>query len=172
MSAMIVTGGEFEDPFEVVKRIEEQYRRLGIRTPVCAWPGCGERNPFTLIGRHPDISCYEHYSLRTGRRPYESHHVAGKANSDATADVPGNDHRILSELQRFWPEDTLRNAEHSPLLKAAAAIRGWCDVLLVIIDRGVGWIPGFLEWLHLALVDHHGPNWWKQLGWDDDQPGS
>ena len=100
-----------------------------------------------------------------GRRPYEYHHVDGQHNSDVTADVPGNDHRILSELQRLWPEDTLRNPEHSPLLVAAASIRGWCDVQLIII-RGVGWIPVFLEWLHPTLVDLYGPDWWKHFGWD------
>jgi len=165
MSAVIATGGEFEDPFEVVKRIEEQYRRLGIRTPVCGWPGCSETNPFALVGHHPDISCYEHYLLRTGRKPYEDHHVAGKSNSDTTADVPGNDHRVLSELQRIWPEDTLRNSEHSPALAAAAAIRGWLDLLLVIIYRSVGWIPEFLEWLNRTLVDIHGTEWWIEFDW-------
>ena len=55
MSSTIVNGGEFGESLEELSRIEEQYRRLGIRTPVCAWPDCGERNPFTLIGHHPDI---------------------------------------------------------------------------------------------------------------------
>lgn len=151
---------------EKVKRLETRYRMLGTRKPVCAWPGCGETNPFALVGIHPDISCYEHYLLRVGKRPYEAHHVAGQHNSDVTADVPGNDHRVLSELQRFWPDDTLRNPEHSPLLVAAAAIRGWLDVLRVIIDRGVGWIPEFLEWLNRILVDQYGADWWEKLGWD------
>ncbi len=163
MSSMIVNGGEFGESFEVLKRIEEQYRRLGIRTPVCSWPDCGERNPFTLVGHHPDISCYEHYLLRVGKKTFEAHHVNGQANSDVTANVPGNDHRILSELQRFWPDDTLRNPEHSPLLIAAAAIRGWLDVMQVIIDRSIGWIPEFLEWLHRILVDQIGSDWWVKL---------
>ncbi len=166
MSATIVNGGESGDSLEALKRIEKQYRRLGTRTPVCAWPGCGERNPSALVGHHPDISCYEHYLLRAGKKPYKAHHLAGQANSDVTADVPGNEHRILSELQRFWPEDTLRNPEHSPLLVAAAAIRGWCDVMRVIIERGVGWIPEFLEWLHRTLVDIHGVDWWMKLEWN------
>ena len=169
MSSTIVNGGEFGESLEELKRIEEQYRRLGIRTPVCAWPDCGERNPFTLVGHHPNISCYEHYSLRVGRTPYEAHHIAGQANSDVTADVPGNDHRILSELQRFWPEDTLRNPDHSPLLVAAAAIRGWLDVPRVIIDRSIGWIPGLLEWLNNILVDVIGTDWWVRFEWQGGQ---
>ena len=153
------------DDVEKVKRLELQYRRLGTRNPVCAWPGCGETNPFTLTGRDPDISCYEHDLLRVGKKPYEAHHVAGKHNADVTVDVPGNDHRILSELQRFWPDDTLRNPEHSPLLVAAAFIRGWLNVMQVI-ERSVGWIPEFLEWLNRILVDQYGADWWENLGWD------
>ena len=153
------------DDVEKVKRLEQQYRRLGTRNPICAWPDCGETNPLPLQGYHPDISCYEHYLLRLGKKPYEAHHVAGKHNSDVTAEVPGNDHRVLSERQRFWPDDTLRNPEHSPLLVAAAAIRGWLDVMQVI-ERSVRWISEFLEWLNRILVDQYGADWWKQLGWD------
>ena len=153
MSSIVGGGAGSGGSFEELKRLEIRYRMLGTRNPVCAWPDCGETKPFVLVGSHPDISCYEHYLLRAGKRPYEAHHVAGQHNSDVTADVPGNEHRLLSELQRSWPEDTLRNPEHSPLLVAAASIRGWLDVMSVIIDRGIGWIPGFLEWLHLILVD-------------------
>jgi hypothetical protein len=81
------------------------------------------------------------------------------------ADVPGNDHRILSELQWFWLEDTLRNPEHSPLILAAASIRGWLDVMLVIIDHSIGWIPEFLEWLHNTLVNQIGADWWVKFEW-------
>ena len=153
------------DDVEKVKRLEQQYRRLGTRNPICAWPGCGETNPFTLTGRDPDISCYEHDLLRVGKKSYEAHHVAGKHNADVTVDVPGNDHRVLSERQRFWPDDTLRNPEHSPLLVAAAFIRGWLNVMQVI-ERSVGWIPEFLEWLNWILVDQYGSDWWEKLGWD------
>ena len=152
--------------FEEAKRLEERYRRLGTRTPICAWPGCGETGPYVLVGYQSGISCYEHFLLRAGKRPYEAHHIAGQSNMDVTADVPGNEHRILSEDQRFWPEDTLRNPEHSPLLAAAAAISGWINVLRVIIERGVGWIPEVLEWLLQVLVDLFGREWWVDLGWD------
>ena len=151
--------------FDMAKRLNDRYRQLGTRTPVCACTGCGETNPFALTGYDPDISCYEHKLLRGGRWPYEAHHVAGRHNSDVTADVPGNDHRILSEYQGDWPEDTLRNPDHSPLLVAAAAIRGWLDVLRVIIERSIGWIPEFLEWLHCELVDRYGSDWWIKFGW-------
>ncbi len=168
MSNTIIGGFDSLDSEEESQRLEAQYRRLGTREPVCTSPDCGERNPFTLIGRHPDISCYEHRLLRSGKTSHEAHHLAGQHNSDVTADVPGNDHRILSEMQRFWPEDTLRNPEHSPLLMMAASIRGWVEVMLVAIHRSIGWIPAQLEWLHIVLVDQLGPEWWESLGWDED----
>src|SRR5690606_3208904 len=99
------TVDEHITDIEAEKRREAHYRRLGTRAPKCAWPQCGETYPERLVGTHPDISCYEHYLLRSRRSPYEKHHVAGQHNSDVTVDVPGNDHRSLSELQRSWPED-------------------------------------------------------------------
>lgn len=152
--------------FEELKRREERFRQLGTRHPLCIRPGCGETDPFALTGRKPVITCYEHQLIDLGRSPYEAHHVAGRHNSDVTADVPGNDHRILSEFQSAWPEDTLRNPNQSPLVAAAAAIRGWLDVLRIIIERSVGWIPEFLEWLDSELVSRYGSDWWVRFGWN------
>jgi len=165
MSQSIAGGGEFDHSMEAAKRLETQYRRLGTRDPVCGWPGCEESNPFVLTGRHPDLLCYEHKLLSCARSPYEGHHVAGRHNSDVMADIPGNEHRILSEYQAAWPEDTLRNPNQSPLLAAAAAIRGWLDVLRIIIERSIAWIPEFLEWLHRELVERYGNDWWIKFGW-------
>ena len=163
----VTTGTPHPDDDPVLlKRLEEQHRRLGTRNPACSSQDCKETNPFTMVGCHPDIWCYEHQLLNMGKHPYESHHQAGQHNSDVEADVPGNDHRVISELQAHWPEDTLRNPEQSPLLAAAAAIRGWMDVLRIILDRSVGWIPEFLEWLHVVLVDLFGGDWWTRLGWE------
>ena len=165
MSGTAIAGAAFGDSPEESKRREARYRSLGSRTPVCAWPDCDETDPLVLMGHFPDIHCYEHYLLRSEKKPFEAHHVAGRHNSDVTADVPGNEHRLLSECQGFWSEDTLRNPEHSPLLVAAAAIRGWLDVMQVIIDRSIGWIPEFLEWLHRILVDQIGSDWWVKFEW-------
>ena len=57
----------------------------------------------------------------------------------------------------------MRNPDGSPLLKAAAALRGWLDLLRVVIDRNVGWIPFFLERLHDYLVTALGVRWWVGL---------
>lgn len=162
-----VDGHSDPDDLEVAARLQQRYTLLGTDDPKCGWPGCSETNPFALLGYHPDVRCYAHDTLSNGRWPYESHHVAGRHNSDAAADVPINDHRILSEMQtRTWPFDTLVNPDRSPLLVAAAAIRGWVDVMRVIIDRAVAWIPVFLEWVDEQLVTMFGPQWWRTWGWE------
>jgi hypothetical protein len=123
-----------------------------------------ERDPFAMTGTAPDLLCYEHQAIAGGRDPVEAHHVSGRANDpDTTARVPGNDHRVLSDLQQDWPIETLRNREGSPLIRAAAEIRGWLDVLWLILTR-LGWIPPFLERLDVTLTDHHGAGWWRTLG--------
>ncbi len=146
-------------------RLEAQRRRLGDRNPTCSVPGCTENDAFALTGTAPDVVCYEHRTARQGRDPVEAHHVAGRANdSDLTVPIPGNDHRVLSDLQRDWPIATLRNLESSPLIRAAGFLRGWLDVLWVILTRGVAWIPAFLERLDEFLTNHFGSEWWRTLG--------
>jgi hypothetical protein len=56
-------------------RLEQQFRRLGTRKPVCV--GCGESDPFCL----------------------ELHHVAGRTQHSDTVIVCRNCHRKLSNLQ-------------------------------------------------------------------------
>jgi hypothetical protein len=77
--------------------------------------------------------------------------------------VPGNDHRILSDYQHEWPLGTLRNPDGSPLLRAAASIRGWLDILRLIIERTVGWVPALLEMLDAWLRELVGEHWWEQF---------
>jgi hypothetical protein len=146
--------------------LEEQYRRLGIRSPRCLEPGCDETNPFALIGVHPEVLCYEHAAIRHGRSWLEDHHCKGQHN-DAfdRIELPGNDHRVLNGLQSIWPRETLRNPDGSPLLVAAAALRGWLDVLWLMIERTVGWIPAFLEQLDGWLREQLGPRWWDEFDW-------
>ena len=148
-------------------RRENNLRRLGSRNPAC---GCGEREPGALTGYHPDIVCYACLLLVQGKLPVEGHHLAGRANSPTKATLPANDHRLLSELQREWPPGTLRNLDGSPLLAAAAALRGWLDVLRLILDRTVGWIPPLLEWLDGELRRLLGERWWENLNPKGEQP--
>ncbi|HZO36736.1 MAG TPA: hypothetical protein VFB41_07665, partial [Solirubrobacteraceae bacterium] len=142
--------GELDDWVDArSEQLEQRLRQLGTRNPRC---GCGEADPAALCGTAPDISCYECLQREQGRSAVEDHHLKARANDPAdTVSVLGNDHRWLSEAQRLWPIDTLRNPDGSPLLRAAAALRGWLDVLRLILDRTVGWVPAFLEWLDAAL---------------------
>jgi hypothetical protein len=145
-------------------RREQRCRSLGHMSPRCSEPGCPEADPLALTGTHPEILCYEHDALRNGRPWLEAHHVAGKANDPTTTDLPGNDHRPISERQNeLWPRETLRNPNGSPLLCAAAAIRGWLDVLWVILERTIAWVPGFLEQLDAWLSEEIGPCWWENF---------
>lgn len=148
------------------RRQEHYLRRLGNRNPICGHSACSESDPTALTGRAPDaVVCYEHSAVAAGRAWVEGHHLLGAANDpDTTARTPGNDHRVLNDLQQDWPEETLRNPDASPLIRAAAAIRGWLDVLWVILTRAVAWVPGFLEALDAALIDYVGAGWWRTLG--------
>jgi hypothetical protein len=50
--------------------------------------------------------------------------------------IPVNDHRaVLSEAQYEWPKATLENPNASPLLAAAASIRGYVDLTHYFADK-------------------------------------
>lgn len=108
-----------------------------------------------------DILCARCRLIRQGQHPKEAHHLAGRHNDPTTAKIDANDHAVLTDAQQDWPEATLRNPDGSPLLAAAAALRGWIDVLQLMIDRTVGWIPELLEFLDRALRNVWGTNWWE-----------
>jgi hypothetical protein len=149
------------------QRIEEKLRELGTREPSCSATGCDETDPLALYLVSGSLLCYEHLAERHGRGWTEAHHWAGRRNDEQTDAIPANDHRVLSELQTSWPRETLRNADGSPLLQAAAAIRGWLDLLTLLIARVAGWVPPFLEWLDVALRASIGERWWDELGWTE-----
>lgn len=142
--------------------LEKRFAVLGTRTPICTC-GCGETNPFALTGTHPNILSYECSSGTDGRTTVEGQHVAGRHNRPEIVPLMGNDHRVADSHKITWPQETLRNPTGSPLLKASACIRGWLDLLRVVIDRTVGWVPAMLERLHDWLVIEHGPRWWDEL---------
>jgi hypothetical protein len=137
--------------------------RLGTRNPRCTIEGCGETDPRALTGTDPNIVCYEHRQLADAKTWVEQDHRPGQHNHPATTAIPANDHRILSAMQKSWPRDTLRNPDGSPLLKAAACVRGWLDLLRLILERTVGWVPPFLEMLDAWLRERIGDPWWKDF---------
>ena len=91
----------------------------------------------------------------------DEHHPFGQANSTVTLEVPVNDHRAqLSVAQYDWPTKTLENPDGSPLLAAAASIRGFIDTVLYLIEKGLHWIADMLEKADAFLVRKFGNKWW------------
>ncbi len=150
-------------PDERERRREADFRRLGTREPRCAQ--CGEDDPGPLELTPTGIICRECALRSDGKPATEKHHPAGKSNDRMSISIPANDHRVLSDHQRDWPERTLRN-DGSPLRLSAALIRGWLSIARLIIDRTLGWVPAFLEWLDDRLRDRIGDRWWDVLGWE------
>ena len=91
----------------------------------------------------------------------DNHHPFGKANNSATIPVPVNDHRAaLNVAQQDWLKKTLENPDRSPLLAAAASVRGFIDTILYLIKAGLHWIAGMLEKADAFLVEKFGSKWW------------
>lgn len=146
-----------------ISRVARHARRAAHFPDDTACSLCGEINQCALVEKTRPILCYacQQKTTQNGKSPVENHHIAGQNNSDSTVTLPANDHRLLSDMQQDWPASTLRNADGSPLLQAAAAVRGWLDILSLIIDRVIGWIPVFLESLDTALCGSFSPTWWQ-----------
>ena len=149
---------------------EARLRQLGTRDPICRREDCDERDPFSLTGSEPDIICYEHQAEEAGRSWLEEQHSQGQHNGSEKDPVPGNDHRAWDAMKPFWPQDTLRNPNKSPLLRASATLRGFLDLLWLLVFRILGWIPSFLEELDAWLVAQYGAAWWigfiADTGWE------
>ena len=122
-----------------------------------------------MKGSNPRV-CAACKRSSSGQTTIDEHHFAGKANSTTTIPIPVNDHRArLSVDQAKWPKSTLANPEGSPLLAAAACLRGFIDTILYLIERGMLWIVEMLEKLDEVQVKKLGPQWWanteiKQFG--------
>ena len=103
----------------------------------------------------------------------DEHHPAGKANNAATISVPVNDHRArLSPAQYDWPKATLENPDGSPLLAAAASVRGFVDTVIYLVERFLLWIPEMLEKVDKFLVDMLGRKYWLNTDFGRFAPGS
>ena len=125
----------------------------------CGWTG---QDGLTK-GGDGAVRCYECRLAADGKPTVEAHHLLGRANDLATAAIPGNLHRGLSEAQRAWPDSVRRNAGRDPLLWLAAACLGLRDHLAA----WVGWLDAVAAWLvglSGALVARSGPAWWQELG--------
>jgi hypothetical protein len=145
------------DPVGARRRAIIATRRVGTESR-CS---CGEARPEALIPGSKPITCAACKRDRNGQTSLDAHHFAGKANSPIAVPVPVNDHRAcLSVAQEDWPRSTLMNAQGSPLLAAAACVRGFVDMVLYLIERGLPWTADMLETLDELLVQKLGPRWW------------
>jgi hypothetical protein len=99
-----------------------------------------------------------------GKSTFDWHHVAGKANHTLTIPIPVNDHRaILSVDQCDWPKRTLENPDRSPLIAAAACVRGFISTLSYLVVHLLEWIAGALERIDRLLTERFGPHWWTKI---------
>lgn len=132
---------------------------------------CGEKRPEALIAGSRPMICFACQRKKEGKSATDAHHPAGKSNSPVIVPLPVNDHRAeLSKAQLNWPRETLENPNGSPLLAAAACIRGFRDTAMYLIEKLLVLIPDMLEQLNAFLIDKHGPNWWKNTNVDKFTP--
>jgi len=144
---------QIRDPIAAHQR--KAVRRIGLDAQ-CA---CGESRPEALLSRRNPAICAACDRTQRGKTTLDRHHVAGKANSEITIPVPVNDHRArLSADQHDWPRQTLENPNGSPLLVAAASLRGYSDTTIYLLETLLH--PDMLEALDAFLIEKRGPKWW------------
>src|SRR5205085_11931210 len=115
------------DPIRAHQRHKSAVRRVGVG----AQCSCGETRPEALIREHGRVICHACKRKEKGMNTTDGHHPFGEANSPITIQAPVNDHRgRLNVAQYDWPPKTLQNPKGSPLLAAAASVRGFIDTVL------------------------------------------
>jgi hypothetical protein len=144
---------------------EAAYTRDAIakrRNGVGAKCKCGEIRAQALIREKNRVICHACKRKEKAITPQDNHHFAMKANSPVTVSIPVNDHRAeLNVAQHDWPKQTRENPTGSPLIAAAACIRGFIDTILYLIKTGLHWIADMLETADACLAKKLGAEWWK-----------
>lgn len=157
------------EPRSAYRREAIAARRIGEGRK-CA---CGEARPEALISGGDPIICFKCDRRQKTRRLTDAHHLAGRANSPIMILVPVNDHRAeLSAAQYDWPRKTLQNPNRSPLLSAAAHLRGFADLMVYLLRVFLLWIADMLELLDTILERKLGQKWWKNTKLDSFEPKS
>jgi hypothetical protein len=145
------------DPIAAFERENRAARRAG-RGSQCK---CGEKRPLALIpGSKPTI-CAACQRVKFGHSLLDNHHPAGRANNPSSVPIPVNDHRaLLSPMQYEWHPETFENPSRSPILAAAASVRGYSETGDYLLASLL--IPNakMLETLHAYLIKRLGPEWW------------
>ena len=111
-------------------------RRLGIATGEhCAFPNCVEDDPLALTGTRSDLLCYEHRAVRQGRSPVEDHHPATRAiEPDYTIPMPGNDHRVVTVMAKYWTDD-VKKITSGEIQKDVARFSGFFDGMRQLVEK-------------------------------------
>lgn len=146
------------DPEAAHRRHAIAQRRAGMNAKC----NCGETRPEALIRVKTGVICHACKRKQNGMTTKDAHHFAMKANSPVTIPTPVNDHVAdLNVAQQDWPKQTRENPEGSPLIAAAACIRGFIDTIVYLINQGLHWIADMLEAADACLGQKLGPQWWK-----------
>lgn len=146
------------DPVGAYRRDKIAALRIG-NDVTCA--SCPEGRPKALIPDREPKMCAERDRKERGLATEDEHHVAAKANDATTIRVPVNDHQAeLSPAQYDWPKETRENRDGSPLLRAAACVHGFTDIIFYLIKKLLLWIPEMLERLDALLIQKLGRKWW------------
>lgn len=156
------------DPIKAGARNAKTQRRVGLNIK-CSQ--CGDARPNMLVRNSRPKLCRKCYALKSGKKATETNHIAGKANSPITVEVPICDHRILSEAQYEWPPKTLQNPDGSPLLSIAGSMRGAADFIGELVVAFIYHLAEFVEEIDAWLCEQHGL-WWKGGPFDGWQPGN
>lgn len=131
---------------------------------------CGETRVFALDRNTNPRLCFECRRAMAGKSTIDKHHAMGKANSDTTMSIRTNDHAELTEAQRDWPPNTLRNPMGCPLLAGAAGIRATTDLIVYAIEAFLLWVADMLEQLSIYLAEKLGPDWWSKTEFEKYAP--
>jgi len=155
------------DPSAAYVRKAKATRRVGMGAQ-CA---CGESRPEALIAQSNPTICAACDRKKKGKATMDNHHPAGKANNPSTVPIHVNDHRAeLSSSQLDWPKATRENPEGSPLLAAAAGIRGFKDTVLYLIEKLLVWAADMMERLDTYLQKQLGQKWWLRTEMEQFAP--
>jgi hypothetical protein len=151
-----------------VRRAKAERRTAGRK---CS--NCGEADPQKLIAKSTPLRCAACVAIATGRPIYEDHHPAGRINNPTTVRIPLNDHHgVLTPAMYEWPIATRENPDQSPVLAAAACLRGLYDTLVYLLGRMLLTVAEFLELLDQALRIDVGAVYWLSpsvIGETDDE---
>jgi hypothetical protein len=155
------------DPRLAYRRKTIAARRIG-EGKQCA---CGEDRPEALISGSEPLICAACDRIKKGRRKTDDHHIAGEANDATMIRVSVNDHWAdLSVAQRDWPPKTLQNPDKSPLLAAAASIRGFVNTSMYLMQHFLLPAAALLELLDTIVGQKLGRKWWKHTKLESFEP--